>query len=33
MYSDLNPLIIPKLLTKPLYAKEFVSEKAPYLIF
>jgi hypothetical protein len=28
-YADLNPLIVPKLLLKPLFVKEFVLEKAP----
>ncbi|KAJ3326052.1 hypothetical protein HDV06_002437 [Boothiomyces sp. JEL0866] len=28
-YSELNPLIVPKLLSKPLFVKEFVLEKAP----
>jgi hypothetical protein len=26
-YADLNPLIVPKLLMKPLFVKEFVLEK------
>lgn len=29
LYSELNPLIVPKLLTKPVFTKElFVSEKS-----
>ncbi|KAJ3261749.1 hypothetical protein HK103_004700 [Boothiomyces macroporosus] len=28
-YSELNPLIVPKLLSKPLFVKEFVLEKPP----
>ncbi|KAI8901202.1 quinon protein alcohol dehydrogenase-like superfamily [Globomyces pollinis-pini] len=28
-YSEMNPLIIPKLLSKPVFVKEFVLEKAP----
>lgn len=27
-YSEINPLIIPKILTKPVFAKEFTLEKA-----
>jgi WD40 repeat protein len=28
-FSDANPLIVPKLLLKPVFVKEFVLEKAP----
>lgn len=26
-YSDVNPLLMPKILTKPVFAKEFILEK------